>query len=135
MGIWWIRWHVYVTEQIVKSVNQISLSMYYDILIHICMKQDQSYSKQVFYLREDNFGLNIKKNVALKITCKIVAFVYWKSSFKHWLPKQLREPMCLPWLRSCFKGKKFCLLTSDLEQFLLLLTSRKFLIKTLPLCL
>ena len=23
MGIGWIRWHVYVTEQVVKSVNQI----------------------------------------------------------------------------------------------------------------
>ena len=46
------------------------------------MKQDQSYFKQVFYLREDNFGLKIKKNVALKITCKIVAFVYRKLSFK-----------------------------------------------------
>ena len=46
------------------------------------MRQDQSYSKQVFYLREDNFGLKIKKNVALKITCKIVAFVYRKLPFK-----------------------------------------------------
>ena len=45
------------------------------------MKQDQSYFEQVFYLREDNFGLKIKKNVALKITCKIVAFVYRKLSF------------------------------------------------------
>ena len=55
--------------------------MYYDILIHTCMKQDQSYFKQVFYLREYNFGLNIKKDVALEITCKIVAFVYRKLSF------------------------------------------------------
>ena len=37
------------------------------------MKQDQSYFGQVFYLREDNFGLNCKKNVALKISYKIVA--------------------------------------------------------------
>ena len=45
------------------------------------MKQDQSYFEQVFYLREGNFGLKIKKNVALKITCKIVAFVCQKLSF------------------------------------------------------
>ena len=51
----------------------ISLSMYYDILIHTCMKQDQSYFRQVFYLREDNFGLNYKKNIAFKISHKIVA--------------------------------------------------------------
>ena len=41
--------------------------------IRTCMKQDQSYSRQVFYLREDNFGLNCKKNIALKIAYKIVA--------------------------------------------------------------
>ena len=37
------------------------------------MKQDQSYFGQVFYLREDNFGLNCKKNVCFKIFYKIVA--------------------------------------------------------------
>ena len=37
------------------------------------MKQDQSYFKQVFYLREDNFGLNYKKNITFKISYKIVA--------------------------------------------------------------
>ena len=50
------------------------------------MKQDQSYFKQVFYLREDNFGLKIKKNVALKITCKIVAFVCQKLPFTFGMP-------------------------------------------------
>ena len=35
----------------------------------------------IIYLREDNFGLKIEKNVALKITCKIVAFVYRKLPF------------------------------------------------------
>ena len=54
-------------------IQLISLSMYYDILIHTCMKQDQSYFGQVFYLREDNFGLNCKKNIALKIAYKIFA--------------------------------------------------------------
>ena len=42
-------------------------------IIHTCMKQDQSYFRQVFYLREDNFGLNYKKNIAFKISYKIVA--------------------------------------------------------------
>ena len=37
------------------------------------MKQDQSYFGQVFYLREDNFGLNCKKNITLRISYKIVA--------------------------------------------------------------
>ena len=37
------------------------------------MKQDQSYFRQVFYLREDNFGLNCKKNITFKISYKIVA--------------------------------------------------------------
>ena len=37
------------------------------------MKQDQSYFRQVFYLREDNFGLNYKKNITFKISYKIVA--------------------------------------------------------------
>ena len=37
------------------------------------MKQDQSYFRQVFYLREDNFGLNYKKNITSKISYKIVA--------------------------------------------------------------
>ena len=46
------------------TVGLFSLSMYYDILIHTCMKQDQSYFGQVFYLREDNFGLNYKKMFA-----------------------------------------------------------------------
>ena len=36
------------------------------------MKQDQSYFGQVFYLREDNFGLNKKKECLLKISYKIV---------------------------------------------------------------
>ena len=37
------------------------------------MKQDQSYFRQVLYLREDNFGLNCKKNITLEISYKIVA--------------------------------------------------------------
>ena len=37
------------------------------------MKQDQSYFRQVFYLREDNFGLNCKKDITFKISYKIVA--------------------------------------------------------------
>ena len=37
------------------------------------MKQDQSYFGQVFYLREDNFGLNKKKECLLKTSYKIVA--------------------------------------------------------------
>ena len=36
------------------------------------MKQDQSYFRQVFYLREDNFGF-IKENITFKISYKIVA--------------------------------------------------------------
>ena len=62
-----------VTKHFPEFIQLISLSMYYDILIHTCMKQDQSYFRQVFYLREDNFGLNYKENIAFKISYKIVA--------------------------------------------------------------
>ena len=55
--------------------------MYYDILIHTCMKQDQSYFRQVFYLREDNFGLNYKKSITFKISYKIVALFTVQLSF------------------------------------------------------
>ena len=43
------------------------------LVIHTCMKQNQSYFRQVFYLREDNFGLICKKNITFKISYKIVA--------------------------------------------------------------
>ena len=56
-----------------QFIQLISLSMYYDILKHTCMKQDQSYFRQVFNLREDNFGLNCRKNITFKISYKIVA--------------------------------------------------------------
>ena len=37
------------------------------------MKHDQFYFGQIFYLREDNLGLNCKKNIAFRISYKIVA--------------------------------------------------------------
>ena len=37
------------------------------------MKQDQSYFRQVFYLKEDNLVWVVQKNIALKIAYKIVA--------------------------------------------------------------
>ena len=41
------------------------------------MKQDQSYFRQVFYLREDNFGLNKKRILLSKFLIKLL----------HYLPK------------------------------------------------
>ena len=41
-------------------------------LSFICMKQDQSYFKQVFYLREDNFGLKIKRMLLWKLLVKLL---------------------------------------------------------------
>ena len=43
-------------------------------IIHTCMKQDQSYSRQVFLSQRRQFWFWIvKKNIALKISYKIVA--------------------------------------------------------------
>ena len=50
------------------------------------MKQDQSYFGQVFYLREDNFGLNKKKNVYLKFLIKLL----------HYLPKIILQNHTFP---------------------------------------
>ena len=52
------------------------------------MKQDQSYLGQVFYLREDNFGLNCKKNITFEISYKIVAL--FTENYPSFL---LTEPM------------------------------------------
>ena len=66
------------------------------------MKQDQSYFRQVFYLREDNFGLNYKENIAFKISFKIVALFTEnypsedaKTIASIWCPKQMHQAIAI----------------------------------------
>ena len=64
-------------KHFLEFIQLISLPMYCDMLIHTCMKQDQSYLRQVFYLREDNFGLN----------CRIILLSKFLIKLLHYLPK------------------------------------------------
>ena len=57
--------------KIFYSFNSLVLTMYYDVLIHKCIKISPTLTSLLSQRRQ--FGLNCKKNIALKIAYKIVA--------------------------------------------------------------
>ena len=86
--------------------NILSIAPY--ILIHTCMKQDQSYFGQVFYLRENNFGLNCKKECLLqKFLIKLLHYLpkiilQGRGKMKYvfldwWLLMACQQPSDNPW--------------------------------------